>query len=133
MADLYIPFADFANPPTRKTAREVVAAFPQITGWTVHNGPFRFQGADVAAGVVVHTNQEPEPDAAAIVALATGHDGSADPEPFGTPFPIVQDFAALPAQPPDWPNDRALMAAVVQPAPALYFYARGAWRGPFTL
>lgn len=132
MADIYIAFSAFANPPTRKTGTDVQAAFPQITGWTVYNGPFEFPlGTPRAPGVIVHTsNPEPDPDEAAIVTAATTHDGSDHPPRFGTAFPVVNTAADLPAQPPDVGNDIALMAGVVNPDPALYFYAFGAWRGP---
>lgn len=126
MADIYIRLSDFTQPPTRKLGRELVAAFPQITGYTRHEAGFVFDGVSVAAGYVIHTDQEPEPDEAAIVAAALAHDGAEDPKPFGTAIPVVQTAADLPAQ-PELPAELGLVAAVVNP-PGLHVYARGQWR-----
>lgn len=132
MANLHIPVGSFASLPTSKTARELRANWPQIEGYTASPAePIWVDGVLLGAGYVIHTNQDPEPDAAAIIADAIAlADGTTDPEPFGVSIPLVNTQADLPAQPPDWPDDRALLVGVASP-PGLWAWARGAWRGPF--
>lgn len=133
MANIYIAATSFANPPGKKQARELRASWPQITGFTSSpDGPIYVDGVQQPPGYVIHTsNPDPDPDEAAIIADAIAlSDGSTDPAPFGVQIPIIEDVASLPAQPPDWPDDRALLVAVASP-PGLYAWARGAWRGPF--
>lgn len=127
MTLIYIPEADFANLPTRKQRREIKTAFPQIVGVTRHSGPFIHEGAQVDAGVVLETDQDPEPDTAAIVAMAIAADGTTDPPRFGVSVPLVQTEGDLPDQPPGTPDDRGFLVGVVNP-PGLHVWARGAWR-----
>ena len=132
MANIYIAAADFANPPTRKQARELRDNWPQVVGFTSSpDSPLMVDGSMLAPGYVIHTDQvAPDPDELAIIADALAlSDGSVDLPRFGVAVPLVQNLAALPGQPPDLPADLVLMAATRVP-PALWVYALGAWRGP---
>ena len=96
--------------------------WPQIEGVTVHQGD-----DDDGRMLIDFPGDDPDPDAAAIIAQAVGADDTEDPPPFGLVVPAVQTVPDLPIQPPGMPDRVVLLAYVRSPVPdrGLYVYNPG--------